>query len=93
MDSHDTTETGLSREISAKECQEGYQSANQVIATIFWNVHNIICFNYHNKRKPINHEDYTSLVKRFNDCLKRKRLHLRKKKVVVHQENDRLHSA
>ena len=66
-------------------------SANIAMATVFWDARGAIHIDYLQKGITINDEYYTNLLNRFNKDLKKKRLHLAKKKVTFHQDNARVH--
>ena len=67
-------------------------SANEVMATVFWDARGVIHIDYLQKGRTINGEYYTNLLDRFNEDLKKKRPHLAKKKVILHQDNARVHT-
>lgn len=67
-------------------------SANKVMATVFWDVRGVIHIDYLEKGKTITGEYYAELLERFDTDLKNKRPHLAKKKVLLHQDNARVHT-
>ena len=67
-------------------------SANEVMATVFWDARGVIHIDYLQKGRTINAEYYTNLLDRFNEDLKKKRPHFAKKKVLFHQDNVRVHT-
>lgn len=67
-------------------------SANKVMATVFWDSRGVIHIDYLEKGKTINGKYYSELLDRFDTVLKQKRPHLKKKKVLFHQDNARVHT-
>ena len=63
-------------------------SSSKVMATVFWNARGIIYVDYLQKGRTINGKYYANLLDQFNVELKKKRLHLGKKKVLFHQNNE-----
>jgi hypothetical protein len=70
------TETG---ELASKKAKT-VSSAGKVMASVFWDVRGIIFIDYLQIRKTINSEYYANLLRRLSDEIKKKRLHLTKKK-------------
>lgn len=77
---------------SAPKKAKAVLSANKVMATVFWDVRGIIHIDYLQKGKTINGQYYADLLERFDDDLRKKRPHLKKKKVLFHQDNARVHT-
>jgi len=61
------------------------------MVTVFWDVRSIIHIDYL-PSKQINGDYYAALLDRFNNILKKKRLHLAKKKMLFHQDNTQVHT-
>lgn len=68
------------------------RSAGKVMATVFWDVRGIIYIDYLAKGKTITGEYYSSLLSRLSYEIKAKRPHLKKKKILLHQDNARVHT-
>ena len=68
------------------------KSAGKVMATVFWDSRGIIFIDYLEKGETITGAYYASLLDRLNNEIKKKRPHLTKKKVLLHQENARVHT-
>jgi [histone H3]-lysine36 N-dimethyltransferase SETMAR len=64
------------------------RSAAKVMASVFWDARGI---DYLKKGQIINNEYYIALLERLNDEIKKKRAHLKKKKVPFHQDNATVH--
>jgi len=62
------------------------------MATVFWDARSIIHIDYLPSKQTINGDYYAALLDRFNNILKKKRLHLVKKKMPFHQDNARIHT-
>ena len=57
------------------------------MASVFWDVSGTIFINYFQKGKTINGDYHASLLRRPSDKIKKKRSHLVKKKLLLHQDN------
>lgn len=68
-------------------------SAGKVMATVFWDSHGIILIDYLQKGKTITGEYYASLLDKLKAEIARKRPHLKKKKVLFHQDNAPAHTS
>ncbi|XP_023217030.1 histone-lysine N-methyltransferase SETMAR-like [Centruroides sculpturatus] len=68
------------------------KSAGKVMATVFWDTRGIIYTDYLEKGKTITGEYYASLLHRLSEEIKEKRPHLKKKKILFHQDNARVHT-
>ena len=68
------------------------KSAGKVMATVFWDSRGIIFIDYLEKGETITGAYYASLLDRLNNEIKEKRPHLTKKKVLLHQDNARVHT-
>jgi hypothetical protein len=55
------------------------------MASVFWDARGIIFIDYLEKGQTINSEYYIALLERLNDEIKKKRPHLKKKKVLFHE--------
>jgi [histone H3]-lysine36 N-dimethyltransferase SETMAR len=69
------------------------QSAGKVMASVFWDAHGIIFIDYLEKGKTINSDYYIALLGRLKDEIAEKRPHLKKKKVLFHQDNAPCHKS
>jgi hypothetical protein len=69
------------------------RSAGKVIASVFWYAHGIIFIDYLEKGQTINSDYYIALLERLNAEIKKKRPHLKKKKVLFHQDNALCHKS
>jgi histone-lysine N-methyltransferase SETMAR len=63
------------------------------MASIFWDAHGVIFFDFLEKGKTITGPYYASLLDRLNEEIKTKRKHLLKKKVLFHHDNAPAHSS
>ena len=69
------------------------KSAGKVLASVFWDTHGIIFIDYLKKGKTINSDYYVALLERLKDEIAEKRPHLKKKKVLFHQDNAPCHKS
>ncbi|GFT82754.1 histone-lysine N-methyltransferase SETMAR [Nephila pilipes] len=69
------------------------QSAAKVMASVFWDAHGIIFIDYLEKGRTINSDYYIALLERLKDEITEKRPHLKKKKVLLHQDNAPCHKS
>jgi [histone H3]-lysine36 N-dimethyltransferase SETMAR len=69
------------------------KSAGKVMASVFWDAHGIIFIDYLKKGKTINSDYYVALLERLKDEIAEKRPHLKKKKVLFHQDNAPCHKS
>ncbi|XP_019875979.1 histone-lysine N-methyltransferase SETMAR-like [Aethina tumida] len=69
------------------------QSAGKVMASVFWDAQGIIFIDYLQKGQSINSDFYIALLDRLKDEIVKKRLHLKKKKVLFHQDNAPCHKS
>lgn len=67
------------------------QSANKIMATIFWDAHGVILIDYIEKGQIRIKKYYASLLDRLNDEIMKKRPRLAEKKVLFHQDNSLAH--
>ena len=65
------------------------QWADKVMASVFWDAHDILFIDYLEKGKTINSDYYMALLNRLSTEIKKKRPHIQKKKVLFQQDNDR----
>ena len=63
------------------------------LARLFWDTHGIIFIDYLKKGKTINSDYYVALLERLKDEIAEKRPHLKKKKVLFHQDNAPCHKS
>lgn len=69
------------------------QSAGKVMASVFWDAQGIIFIDYLEKGKTINSDYYIALLDRLKNEIAKKRPHLKKKKVLFHQDNAPCHKS
>ena len=69
------------------------QSAGKVMASVFWDAQGIIFIDYLQKGQTINSDYYIALLDRLKDEIVKKRPHLKKKKVLFHQDNAPSHKS
>ena len=69
------------------------QSAGKVMASVFWDEHGILFIDYLEKGKTINSDYYTALLERLKVEIAEKRPHMKKKKVLFHQDNAPCHKS
>ena len=69
------------------------KSAGKVMATVFWDAHEILLIDYLEKGSTITGEYYRALLDQLVDAIKEKRPHLNKKKVLFLQDNALVHTA
>ena len=67
-------------------------SAGNVLASIFWDAQGILFIDYLEKGRTINSEYYTALLVRQKEEIAKKRPHMKKKKVLFHQDNAPYHN-
>ena len=61
------------------------------MATVFWSAREIIYTDYMEKEQTITGAYYASLLHRLSQEIKKKLPHLKKKKIIFHQDNARVH--
>lgn len=69
------------------------QTAGKVMASVFWDARGIIFIDYLKKGQTINSDYYIALLERLQDEIAKKRPHLKKKKVLFHQDNAPCHKS
>jgi len=69
------------------------QSAGKVMASVFWDARGIIFIDYCKKGHTINSDYYIALLEHLKDQIAKKRPHLKKKKVLFHQDNALCHKS
>ena len=62
------------------------------MATVFWDARGIIYTDYLEKGQTITGAYYASLLHRLSDEIKKKSPYLKKKKILFHQDNARVHT-
>ena len=67
------------------------QSAGKVMASVFWDTHGVIFIDYLEKGKSINSDYYIDLLVRLKEEIAAKRPHMKKKKILFHQDNAPCH--
>lgn len=68
-------------------------SAGKVMASVFWDSHGILFIDYVEKGKTINSEYYMALLERLKAEIDAKRPHMKKKKILFHQDNAPCHKS
>ena len=68
------------------------KTAGKVMATVFWDARGIIYTDYLEKGQTITGAYYASLLHRLSDEIKKKSPYLKKKKILFHQDNARVHT-
>ena len=68
-------------------------SAGKVMATVFWDYKNVLLIDYLQKGKTINSEYYCSLLDQLHAQIRIKRPALKKKRIIFHQDNARVHTS
>jgi len=69
------------------------RSAGKVLASVFWDARGIIFIDYLQKGRTVTGEYYAELLDKLNDEIKKKRLHMAKKKVLYHHDNAPSHTS
>lgn len=69
------------------------QLAGKVMASVFWDANGIIFIDYLEKGKTINSDYYMVLLDRLKAEIAKKRPHMKKKKVIFHQDNAPCHKS
>ncbi|GFU63963.1 mariner Mos1 transposase [Trichonephila clavipes] len=69
------------------------KSAGKVMASVFWDTHGIIFIYYLKKAKIISSDYYVALLELLKDEITEKWPHLKKKKVLFHQDNGPCHKS
>ncbi|QQP41991.1 Putative DD34D transposase [Caligus rogercresseyi] len=94
--------TPESKRQSAEWCVDGesrpkrpkiQMSARKVMASVFWDCRGIIFIDFLEHGKTINSDYYIGLMDRLKAEIAVKRLHLKKKKVLFHQDNAPCHKS
>ena len=68
------------------------KSAGKEMATVFWDVRVIIYTDYLEKGQTITGAYYESLLHRLSEEIMKKRPHIKKKKILFHKDNARVHT-
>ena len=63
------------------------------MASVFWDAHGIIYIDDLEKGKYINSDYYIELLVRLKDEIAKRRPHMKKKKIVLHQDNAPCHKS
>ena len=63
------------------------------MAPVFWDAHGILFIDYFEQAKTINSDYYMALLNRLRVEIKKKRSHMKKKKVLFHQDNAPCHKS
>ena len=67
--------------------------AGKVMASVFWDAHAVLFIDYLEKGKTINSERYIGQLMRLKNEIGEKRLQMKKKKVLFHQDNAPCHKS
>ena len=67
--------------------------AGKVMTSVFWDAHGVLFIDYLEKGKTINSERYIGQLMRLKNEIGEKRLQLKKKKVLLHQDNAPCHKS
>ena len=57
------------------------------MASVFWDMHEILLIDFPSKGETINSDYYIALLDRLEDAIKKKRPHMAKKKPLFQQDN------
>ena len=77
---------------SAPKRPKTQQSAGKVVASVFWDTHGII-FDYLERRNTITGAYYAALLDRLVDVIRKKWSYLKKKKILLHDDNALSHTS
>ena len=91
LKSHEGSKQWATLGESAPKRPNTQQSAGEVMASIFWNALEVIFIDYLEKGKTIAGTYYAALLDRLVDEIRKKRSHLKKKKILFHDENAPTH--
>ncbi|KAF7277768.1 hypothetical protein GWI33_009189 [Rhynchophorus ferrugineus] len=69
------------------------QSAGKVMASVFWDAYGIIFIDYLEKERTINSDYYIALLDRLKDEIAEEQPHLKKKNLLLHQDNAPCHKS
>lgn len=69
------------------------KSASKVMASVFWDAQGILFIDYLEKGKKTNSEYYMALLVCLKEEIAKKRPHMKKKKVLFHQDNAPCHKS
>ena len=78
---------------SALKRPKTQQSIRKVIASVFWDAYRVIFINYLEKGRRITRAYYAALLDRLVDEIRKKRPHLKKKKIIFHYDNAPSHTS
>ena len=67
--------------------------AGKVMASVFWDAHGVLFIDYLEKGKTIDSERYIGQLMRLKNEIGEKRLQMKKKKVLFHQDNAPCHKS
>ena len=68
-------------------------SVCKVLASVCWDVQNILFIDYFEKRRTINSEYYIALLAHLKEEIDKNRPQMKKKKVLFHQDNASCHKS
>jgi transposase len=72
---------------------QSMERRNGQLAPVFWDARGILFIDYLEKGQTINSEYYIALLERLNDEITKKRPHLKKTKVLFHQDHALCHKS
>ena len=78
---------------SASKRPKTQQSAGKVIPSVFWDTNGVIFIDDLEIGRTITAAYYTALLNRLVDDIKKNRLHLKKKKILFHDDNAPSHTS
>ena len=88
---HDNT-PGIFKGERAPKKTKKLKSAGKVMATVFWDANGIFYTDYLEKGQTITGAYYVSLLHQLREEIKKKRPHLKRKKILFHQDNAQVHT-
>ena len=68
------------------------KSAEKVMASVFWDAHGVTFIDYLEKGRTTTGAYYAALLDRLVDEIRNKRPHLKKKKIIFHDDNASSHT-
>ena len=69
------------------------QSARKVMASVYWDAHGVLFIDYLKKGRTITGAYYAALFDRLVDEIRKKRPYLKKKKILLHDDNAPSHTS
>ena len=84
---------GVKRGENASKSPKTQQSAGKVMASVFWDAHGVIFIDYLEKGRIITGGYRAALLFRLVDEVRKKRPHLKKKKILFHDDSAPSHTS